>query len=238
MKLQNRTILITGGTSGIGKELALQLRANNRVIVTGVRKTKIEAASNSGLTALPLNLSDKNSIEELVLKIEQDFPSLDVLINNAGIQFNYDFIDDTDPGIKVEKELNTNLIGTIQLTQLLIPILATKPSLMINVTSALGSVPKSNGLLYSVSKAGLRNFHRGLKKIMKGQSLKLIELIPPVTDTEMTAGREETKMPADVLAVLAIKQIEKGKKLVAPFKIRLFLMINRLFPHVADRIIG
>ena len=171
------------------------------------------------------------------MEVEQKYPELDVLVNNAGIQYNYNLLEASDIHQKIQNEINTNLTGTIQLTQLLLPILSTKPSVIVNVTSGLGAVPKTDGLIYSVSKAGLRNFTLGLRKSLNNNAIKVLEIIPPVTNTNMTSGRDEQKMSVEELVRIIIKQWQQGKILIAPGKIKLFLLINRFLPVLANRII-
>ena len=238
MKIKDKTILITGGTSGIGQALAEAFRRESKVIITGRSADRLEQAKANGLTAMACDLTQKKDIEKLVVKLEQEFPSLDVLINNAGIQYNYDWLKEVGAVHKIQHELATNLIGTIQLTQLLLPLLSTKISTIINVSFALGSVPKSDGLVYSVSKAGLRSFTQGLRKVLVGQSISVLEVIPPVTDTQMTAGRSKNKMSVQTLVTLIIKQWESGKQLIAPSKIKIFLQLNRFLPALSNRIIS
>ena len=237
MKLSGHTILITGGTSGIGRELALRLKASNTVLVTGRNPDRLAEATAAGLIAIRCDLTSRADIDQLLTRIEQDYPALDVLINNAGVQYNYQLPARDDIFRKVQEEIAINLTGTIQLTQALLPTLLTKPSQILNVTSALAWVPKSDGLVYSASKAGLHNFTRGLRKALKGHDVVVREIVPPVTDTGMTAGREEAKMNAGALADLILAQWKKGKKRLAPTKIRLFAGINHWLPSVADRII-
>lgn len=237
MSIQKRTILITGGTAGIGLALARALQPQNRVIVTGRKPEGLAAAQQAGLTAIPCDLTQRADIDRLVQTIEQEHQALDTLINNAGVQFNYDFRSETDPFTRIATELHTNLTGSIQLTQRLMPTLLRNEGTIINVTSALGKVPKSEGLVYSVSKAGLSLFTLALRKILRGSKLKVLELIPPVTATNMTAGRAEQMMQPSELAAIVLKQWHRGRKTLAPFKVRLLLGINQLSPFLANRII-
>lgn len=237
MTIQNQTILITGGTSCIGKALALVLNKHNKVIVTGRSLERLEDMRKSGLSPIAADLCKREDLDKLVLTIEQQYPQLNILINNAGIQYNYHLLEEPDPLQRIQQEIQINLTGTIQLTQRLLPILCTKPSQIINVSSALGIVPKKDGIVYSASKAGLRNFTKGLRKILKEQPVKVIEIIPPVTDTRMTAERDEKKMSPEELAALIIKQWSRGHSLITSSKIRLLLAINRAWPGLADRII-
>lgn len=239
MKITNHTILITGGTSGIGQALAeVLISQKNEVIVTGRSEERLAAARAKGITAISCDLTRPEQIEQLVLQLEQEFPQVDVLINNAGIQYNYDLLKETNIYRKLQQELATNLTGTIHLTQLLLPLLGTKPSTIINITSALGSVPKSDGLIYSASKAGLRNFTTGLRKILRGENIRVLEIIPPVTDTHMTATRSENKMPVDELVQIILRQWARGQELIAPGKVKFLLQLNRFVPRVANRLIG
>lgn len=237
MLISGKCILITGGTSGIGLALAETLSSSNEVIVTGRDLAKLELAKAKGLTAIQCDQAQLTDLEQLLVKIERDFPHLDVLINNAGVQYNYDYLTTVNPYQNIQKEIQINLTSTIQLTQLLLPVLSTKRSCIINVTSALGAVPKTDGIVYSVSKAGLRNFTTGLRKGLKGQSIKVLEVIPPVTATEMTAQRDEPKMEAEELADLIIQQWARGAQLIAPGKIRFLLQLQRWLPKVANRLI-
>jgi len=237
MKLKHRTILITGGTSGIGKALAGELQKDNTVIITGRSKEPLEQARRQGLATITCDITKRADIEALVMKLEQEYPELDTLINNAGVQYNYNLLTASGAHQKIQHELDTNLSGAMQLTHLLLPLLSTKPSAIVNVTSALGAVPKTDGLVYSASKAGLRSFTRGLRKLLRGKDISVVEVIPPVTDTRMTAGREEGKMPAGELVQIILRQWAGGRRLIAPGKIKLLLLIDRFLPGLADKII-
>ena len=240
MNLTGNTILVTGGTSGIGFELALQLLNNkNNVIALGTNPAKLRMASEAGLFTIACDLQSKEQIEDAVLQIQNSFPELNVLVNNAGIQNNYRI---TDGGISFERirsEIDINLTGQIYLTYLLIPQLAAREgATIINTTSGLGAIPKPDGLVYSCSKAALRNFTTGLRTSLKTLSIDVLEIIPPVTDTGMTSGRDEPKMSTELLVRKLIPQIAKGKDVATVFKMRIFLWLSRMFPSVALRMMS
>ena len=240
MKLSGKTILITGGTSGIGWELAQQLlKKDNRVNILGRDQSKLAAAKKLGFLTIQCDLAKVQEIENAVLSIQNNFTDLEVLFNNAGIQFNYDFTNSVVALDKIEKEIMVNVTGQLILTQLLIPVLSTaKQALIVNTTSALGMFPKPDGLIYSASKAAMRNFTFGLRYALKNRNFIVVEFIPPVTATGMTAQRTEEKMPADRLVGLAIPQIEKGKVIVTIGKIQIFRWLAFLFPSIAHRILS
>lgn len=240
MELKNNTILITGGTSGIGYELGKKLLAfDNVVILLGRNKDKLEKAKNKGFETIECDLSKQEEIEQAVMRIQSKYPQINMLFNNAGIQFNYSFTDNVIPIDKIGKEINTNITGQIVLTQLLIPLLSNaKGSFIINTTSGLGAFPKSDGLVYSATKAAMRNFTVGLRYALKETSIKVIEFIPPVTDTGMTHGRSEDKMTPQELVQKILPQLQREKEILTITKMRLFLWIAFLFPSMANKILS
>lgn len=239
MKLINKTILITGGTSGIGLELAKRLQDKNKVIILGSNQNKLIELKGKGFEIVQCDLSDFNAIEQCVVTVEQQYSDLDILFNNAGVQYNYSFIDDTISKSKIANEITVNTAGQILLTQLLIPVLSnSKSGLIVNTTSALGLIPKADALVYSSSKAAMRNFTFGLRKTLKETTIKVIEFIPPVTETNMTKGRNEKMISTSELVEKIIPQIEKDKKLVTTGQIRFFNCLSRLFPNTIYRLIN
>lgn len=240
MNLSGNTILITGGTSGIGLELAKALqRKNNKVIVAGRDEVKLQAAAELGFQTIKCDLEDPDSIENTVRIIENTYPDLNFLVNNAGVQFNYVFTEVHTPFKRIQQEIQINLTGQIMLTQLLLPVLRTKEqACIINSTSGLGAFPKSDGVVYSAGKAGMRNFTTALRFALKGTPVRVMEFIPPVTATPMTAGRPGDKLQPEVLVAHILPQIEREKRLLTTFKMRLFLWIAFLLPNLAFKILG
>lgn len=240
MELKNNTILITGGTSGIGYELGKKLKKlGNMVILLGRNKEKLDNLKSEGFEVIECDISKREDIEKTVILIQGQYPQINMLFNNAGVQYNYDFLENVIPIDKIENEISVNIIGQILITQLLIPILSnSKKSFIINTTSGLGAFPKSDGLVYSATKAAMRNFTVGLRYALKETPIKVLELIPPVTDTAMTYGRSEQKMLPEKLIDQIIPQLEKERKILTVPKMRLFLWIAFLFPSLANKILS
>ncbi|MCB0473472.1 MAG: SDR family NAD(P)-dependent oxidoreductase [Flavobacteriaceae bacterium] len=234
MKLSNNTILITGGTSGIGLELGKALlKSNNTVILLGRNRTKLDALKLAGFETICCDLNKQSDIEKTAILIQNKFPKLNMLFNNAGVQYNYAFSENLLPPDKITQEININVTGQIVLTQLLIPLLSTNHSFIINTTSGLGAFPKSDGLVYSACKAAMRNFTTGLRYSLKHTGIKVLEFIPPVTETNMTRGRAEQKMTTAELVKKIVPQLQKEKKILTVFKMRIFLWIAFLMPSLA-----
>ncbi|WP_020527850.1 SDR family oxidoreductase [Flexithrix dorotheae] len=240
MNLSGNTILITGGTSGIGLALGKYFLAkNNKVILLGRNQSKLGQLQKEGFEALRCDLSNQKDIEETIKMVEQQFDHLNVLINNAGIQYNYLFPEIAIPFKSIEEEIEINVTGQMVFTQLLIPILAAKPkAFIINTTSALGAFPKKDALVYSASKAAFRNFTQGLRITLKNTSIKIMEFIPPVTETNMTEGRLGKKISPEELISKIIPQMKNEKELLTTIPVRAFLWIAFLFPGIAEKILS
>lgn len=240
MKISNKTILITGGTSGIGYILGKELLVKkNTVILLGRNEDRLKALEGEGFQTIACDISRQEDLERAVLKIENHYPGLEILFNNAGVQYNYLITDMVIPMTKIRDEIEINLTGQIMLTHLLIPVLARNAdSMIVNTTSGLGAFPKNDGLVYSASKAGMRSFTTGLKYALRDTNIGVAEFIPPVTDTNMTAGRVENKMSPEKLVKIIIPQLENGKSLVTTLQMRLFLWISFIFPGVAYKLLS
>lgn len=240
MKLQNNTILITGGTSGIGLALGRTLQElGNTVILLGRNHQKLSELKQEGFETIACDLSDQEQIEKTIIQIQNEFPRVNMLFNNAGIQYNYDFLETVIPLEKIAHEINVNVTGQILFTQLMIPILSNaKDAFIINTTSGLGAFPKDDGLVYSASKAAMRNFTIGLRYRLKSTPIKVMEFIPPVTDTAMTQKRDEQKISAPALIKAIIPQLQKESPILTLKKMRIFLWISFLFPGLANKILS
>ncbi|MBC8161211.1 MAG: SDR family oxidoreductase [Roseiflexaceae bacterium] len=200
MQTTNHTVLVTGGTAGIGLALAKQFhRAHNRVIVTGRNAAKFAAlqAEFPAWSFEQADMSDLSALDHLA----QAYPQISVLINNAGVQYNYELPDASVPAHVISEEIQTNLIGPMYLTKRMLPQLLAKPhAAIVNVTSSLSVMPKQNAATYSASKAGLHMFTKALRWQLEETSVKVFELIPPLVDTAMTTGRGRGKISAEALA--------------------------------------
>lgn len=182
MKLTGNTIFITGGGSGIGRALAEALHhLGNKVIISGRSKKRLEETikANPGMSAMELNVQDPASIEGAAKQLIEEFPDLNVLINNAGI-----IQPDNAAGVINEEVLvstvATNLLGPIRLTSALIEHLKSKEeAVVINTTSILGFVPLAATAVYSATKAALHTYTLSQRYLLKDTSVKVIEMVPP-----------------------------------------------------------
>jgi uncharacterized oxidoreductase len=201
MKLSGNTILITGGGSGIGRELALRFHElGNKVIVAGRRRAALEETigGREGMFAVELDVAEPASIDAAARTLVADHPDLNILINNAGIMASEDLGGSRDLGI-AEATVTTNLLGPIRLTNALVDHLKSRPdSAIVNLSSGLASVPLVSAPTYSVTKAAIHSYTLSLRQQLKGQ-VEVIELIPPGVQTDLTPGQStrEGYMPLD-----------------------------------------
>jgi len=240
MKLTEKTILITGGTSGIGFELAKQLlQRGNTVVVTGRDQEKLDAASRAlpGVHAFKSDVSDPGAIAALYETITAHFPALDTLINNAGIMRNLNLNQDRDLD-DVTREIEINLSGPVRMTQQFLPHLKTcKNALIVNVSSGLAFIPLPVSPVYCATKAAIHSFTQSLRVQLDGTGVTVIELAPPGVETPLFRGEfaEEMKgqkgMDVTVLAEKAIVGIEAGRLEIRPGLSNVLKGMSRIAPQ-------
>jgi uncharacterized oxidoreductase len=215
MNLTNKTILITGGGSGIGLDTAkLLIEKNNRVIIIGRNLDKLEKASAGlkNITAYGIDITNIADIEKLVTTIKTSHPDLSVLINNAASAYAYNHADDSNSFEKASEEIQTNYLSVIRLTEKLLPVLKSQPeSAIVNVTSIVAFSPNANIPTYSDSKAALRSYTLGLRyTLSKDTKVKVFELMPPLVNTHLSEaiGGLERGMPSVEVARALIEGME------------------------------
>lgn len=210
MQLNGKTILLTGGTDGIGLRLARQLREKGAsVIITGRTPARTAAAEAEGFTVITADLTGPEGVEAVVSAFGGR--PLDVLINNAGMGANHDFRLAPPEPDDDERTLWLNLHAPIRLITRLMPALRSRPEAMIvNVTSGLAIAPNAGSPVYCATKAALRSYTQALRGQMKGTGVHVLEALPPMVDTQMTAGRGNNKISPEECARQIIAAMERG----------------------------
>jgi len=241
MKSSNNTILITGGTSGIGFELANQfLRLRNTVIITGRDASRLEAAKAKlpGVHTFQSDASDPQAISNLFEKVTQQFPDLNVLVNNAGVMRRINLQEPGSQSDDMTREIETNLNGPIRMVRQFLPHLKKKENAAIlNVTSGLAFVPLPTSPVYCATKAGLHSFTLSLRVQLKNTRVKVFELAPPATQTDMLAdSTPEDLKGVSVMSVVdmvqrAIQGFEKDELEIRPGQSNQLKMMNRIAPQ-------
>ena len=244
MKLENRTILITGGTSGIGFEMAKQLLGRgNTVVVTGRDREKLEVAERQlpGVHTFESDVSDPEAIAALHDRVLARFPALDTLVNNAGIMRNLNLNEERDLD-DVTREIDTNLSGPVRMIQRFLPHLKTREgALIVNVSSGLAFVPFPISPVYSATKAAVHSFSLSLRVQLGGTGVTVVELAPPPVETKLFRGEFEAEtrgqkaMDPVVLVRQAIAGIEAGRVEIRPGLSNVLNAMSRIAPRLMLR---
>ncbi|MFS8198585.1 SDR family oxidoreductase [Streptomyces sp. CWNU-52B] len=203
MRTTGNTILITGGTSGIGLGLALRFRrAGNEVIVAGRREDLLDriATDHPGIGTIVLDVTDPTSIARARETVASDHPEVNVLVNNAGIMLPENLLDADADSLRVaEDTVTTNLLGPIRMVNALLPHLRAKDdAVVINVSSGLAFVPLPVTPTYNATKAAVHSFSESLRVQLAGTSVKVVELVPPAVRTTLMGQQDsERAMPLE-----------------------------------------
>jgi short-subunit dehydrogenase involved in D-alanine esterification of teichoic acids len=241
MRLTNNTILITGGSSGIGLALLKAFyESKNKVIIAARDNAKLEAVKKQfpDIDIFQCDLTKQSDIDSLVVFIERDYPSLNMLFNNAAIQYNYSFL--TEPNIikKIEYEISANLTSVIKLCSLLLPtLLKNDNAAVVNVSSGLALSPKKSAPVYCASKAAIHNFTKAFRYQMETTNLKVFEILPALIDTPMTEGRGKSKISPDLLVAEFLQDFKNNKPESYIGKTKLLKLLSRISPSLADKIL-
>ena len=241
MKLTNRTILITGGSAGIGLAFALKfLELGNRVLVTGRRQAVLDdvKAKHPALHAIRSDVADPAQVAALAESIKRDFPELDVLVNNAGISRYKNLSIPASDLADLMTEVNVNVGGVIRMTSAFIDLLKGNRGTLINVSSALAYVPLPCLPIYCATKAAIHSYTQSLRFQLEDTGMEVIELMPPAVRTEMTADLPDEALSlitTDKLVALSIASLKRGALEVRPGQSAQLALLRRVAPDFINR---
>ncbi|WP_138494420.1 SDR family oxidoreductase [Paenibacillus pinistramenti] len=219
MKLTGNTILITGGSTGIGLAFAERfIKAGNTVIVTGRREQVLQAAKDRfpSLITYAGDLSQEAGRIALFDWVTANYPEVNVLVNNAGIQQRFNILkaDAKDNWSYYNQEITTNIEAPFHLAMLFAPYFAEqkKAAAILNVTSGLAFTPFVIAPIYSATKAALHSFTMSLRHQLSDTAVEVIEIAPPAVNTDLGgAGLHTHGEPLDDFADGIFKGLEEGK---------------------------
>jgi uncharacterized oxidoreductase len=242
MKLTGRTILITGGSAGIGLAFARKFaELGNEVIVTGRRQAVLDETKTKHpkLHTVQSDVADPDQIAALAARVKADFPTLDVLMNNAGIML---YTNMAMPAADLEglmMEMNVNVGGVIRTTSAFIDILTANKGTIVNMSSALAFVPLACTPIYSATKAAIHSYTQSLRFQLEESGVEVIEIMPPAVRTEMTVelAKDEglTVIDPDELVRLSLASLAAGAREVRPGQANTLAFMRRLAPDFINR---
>jgi uncharacterized oxidoreductase len=244
--MSGNTILITGGTSGIGFEFAAQLlKLGNIVIITGRDQERLEEAQRklSDVHVLQSDVSNPKAIPLLFERVLNQFPALNVLINNAGIMRKINLASlgsGAGEGLEdISREIETDLLGPVRMVAQFLPQLKTQATAaIVNVSSGLAFVPLPIAPIYCAAKAGVHSFTQSLRVQLQNTRIRVFELAPPITRTPLFSGEmqpEDVKgipmMDVGTMVSVAIKGMKKDQLEIRPGLSNLLKLMSRVAPQ-------
>jgi uncharacterized oxidoreductase len=237
MRLQGKTALVTGGTDGIGAQLIRQLRERGVTVITQGRNAERCAATRAdGFEVIAADLGAQAGVGALLEAVAGR--PIDILVNNAGAGVDHDFRDPGLPDIGAsDAAVFFNLNAPIHLITALMPTLRSRPEAMIvNVTSGLAIAPRAGGPVYCATKAGLRSYSQALRAQLADTNVHVLEALPPVVETKLTAGRGSNKMAPEECARQIVVAMERGADEANVGMVKLLQLVNSISPALARRI--
>lgn len=237
MKLTGRTILITGGSAGIGLAFALKFaELGNEVIVTGRRKEVLDAlkAKHPKLHVIQSDVADPAQIAALAAKVKAGFPKLDVLMNNAGVLLYKNLKAPAADLAGLMAEMDINVGGVIRTTSAFIDLLTANKGTVLNVSSGLAFVPLPAAPIYSATKAAIHSYTQSLRYQLEDTGVEVIELMPPAVKTDMNAAVSDSDgfslMSTDELVKRSFAALSAGDVEIRPGQANQLALMRRLAP--------
>src|SRR4051795_12820049 len=241
MRLNGRTILITGGSAGIGLAFASKfLELGNEVIVTGRRQSVLDEAKSRHpkLHTIQSDIADPKQIAALAARVKADFPRLDVLMNNAGVGVSTNLRAPAQDLVGMTSEVDINLGGVIRMTSALIDTLTANTGTIINVSSGLAFVPLPSNPIYSATKAAVHSYTQSLRFQLEDSGVEVIELMPPAVRTDLTDEFAEhgiSMISTEELVKLSFDALRAGKQEIRPGQSKQLAFMRRLAPSFINR---
>jgi uncharacterized oxidoreductase len=239
MKLVGKRILITGGGSGIGLELARRLAGRNRVVIAGRDEARLERArvDTPALATRRLDVTSENDASAAMDWIEGELGGLDVLVNNAGLLRAYTLAD-ADASARSSEDVQVNLLGVLRMTRLSLPLLgAGTEGAVVFMSSAMALAAVPGYAVYAATKAAVHSLARSLRAELASSSIRVFEVLPPLVDTGPVSEVDVPKISPGSLAAAIIEGIERDRGEIRVAQVRQLAPIARLAPRLGDRLV-
>jgi len=239
--LKGNTILVTGGSSGVGLELAAALsRMGNKVLICGRSAAKLAEAQLKipGLHTFCCDLAQESDCRALFRWVHTEHPQCNVLVNNAAIVHRISFAGDEHAAAKAVEEFAVNLLAPVRLCKLFLPLLKQHPNgHIINISTGLVYAPRAAYPFYNATKSALHAFTQTLRMQVSG--IRVTEVLLPVVDTPWHRGQAPASaIPAGKAVKAMLRGLQSGRPEVRVGKVKLLYRVSRLWPALAIRIVN
>lgn len=240
--MKNKTILITGGSSGIGLEMAKQMVSmGNRVIICGRSEEKLERVKRQlpELVAIKSDITKPEERDSLYEQILKQFGNLDVLINNAAIVKRFLISKNDDLESEIIQEWETNYLSPLLLTKKFDSLLTTSMGTVVNVNSGLAYLPLFIQPNYCATKAALHSMSLSMRIQFKKLGIKVVEIFYPAVDTPFQQGHApKNAIKPDIAAKIAIRGLLKGKNEIHVKAAGVIHLLSRIMPNKALKLVN
>jgi len=242
MDFSNKHVVVTGGSSGIGKALVRELiKAGAQVLTCGRDAERLQTLEHElpDIKTVQADIATPAGRNTLLAEANKLWSHIDVLINNAGVQYSMDIGSGLpDAAEKIQQEMDINFTAQVLLIDLMLPMLKNSADArLVNISSCLALTPKRSAPVYCASKAAFSSFSQALSYQLEGSSVKVVVVYPPLVDTPMTAGRGAKTISAGSFAHQVISDIAGDKNQIYVGKAKILKVIHRLLPAIAQKIL-
>lgn len=233
-----RTVVITGASRGIGAALVRAYATAGADVIAVARSWPAHHAPH--VHPVAADLATDAGITAVAEAVAGRAAPVDILVHNAGVQNEIDLAGPVDPArfARIDAEIALNLAAPVKLTLALLPHMRRAGGTIVNVTSLVSLHPKPSAPVYSATKAGLASFTDALRHQLAQDGLRVVEAVPPLVATDMTAGRGAGKLSPEEMAQAIVSGVAAGATRVAPGKARLVLLLDRILPGLVARILS
>jgi uncharacterized oxidoreductase len=239
MKLAGKKILITGGGSGIGLELARRLAGDNAVVITGRDEERL-ARARAGLPELfarRLDVTSEDEAREALAWLARELGGLDLLVNNAGLLRGY-ALADADAAAKSGEDVEVNVLGALRMTRLALPLLrASGAGAIVYVSSAVALAAVPGFSVYAATKAAVHSLARSLRAELRPSGIRVFDVLPPLVDTGPVGDLDVPKLSPGAVAEAIVAGIERDREEIRVGQVRQLALIARIMPSLADRLV-
>jgi uncharacterized oxidoreductase len=239
VNLVGKRILVTGGGSGIGLELARRLGGRNRLVIAGRDEERLERAraETPALYTRRLDVTSEDDAREAIAWLERELGGLDVLVNNAGLLRSY-ALANADAAARSSEDVEVNLLGALRMTRLALPLLGAGGDgavVFISSAMALGAVP--GYAVYAATKAAVHSLARSLRAELAPNGIGVFEVLPPLVDTGPVNDVDVPKLSPGSVADALIAGVERDRDEIRVGQVRQLVPIARLAPRLGDRLV-